>query len=105
VIHDDDSQCINSGLDILTKEIIVLNRAILLWCIKKGAFYMSTKVKAFIGITVSFIILIILFTSTGGFRGSRADETDAKKMEESCSVEKKVEAGENIVQAEETKTE
>ena len=49
---------------------------------------MSTKVKAFIGITVSFVVLIILFASNGGYRAARdASATeDYKKSETCCAV-------------------
>ena len=58
---------------------------------------MSTKMKAFIGILVSFVILIILFTSTGGYRAARAVE---EKKTETCSVEEKVVTSETVAQAE-----
>ena len=59
---------------------------------------MSTKMKAFIGIVVSFAVLIILFTSNGGYRASRDNE--GKKNNETCSVIEKVASSETIAQAE-----
>jgi len=35
---------------------------------------MSTKAKTFIGLTISFIVLLILFTSTGGHRANISNE-------------------------------
>jgi len=58
---------------------------------------MSTKMKAFIGILVSFVILIILFTSTGGYRASRVAQD---KKTEVCSVAEKVVVSETAAQAE-----
>ena len=59
---------------------------------------MSTKMKAFIGIVVSFAVLIILFTSNGGYRASR--DAEAQKSNETCSVIEKVANSETIAQAE-----
>ncbi|MBP7074852.1 MAG: hypothetical protein KBA81_05645 [Rhabdochlamydiaceae bacterium] len=59
---------------------------------------MSTKMKAFIGIVVSFAVLIILFTSNGGYRASRDNEQ--QKNNETCSVIEKVASSETIAQAE-----
>ena len=59
---------------------------------------MSTKMKTFIGIVVSFAVLIILFSSNGGYRGSRAREEQRNR--ESCSVMEKVADSETIAQAE-----
>ena len=61
---------------------------------------MSTKTKAFIGITISFVVLIILFASNGGFRGARAASLEAVKKHNTCSVEEKAETSENIAQVE-----
>lgn len=58
---------------------------------------MSTKMKAFIGIVVSFVFLIILFTSTGGYRATRVVE---EKKEETCAVAEKAATSETIEQVE-----
>ncbi len=47
---------------------------------------MSTKLKAFIGVTLSFIVLIILFTSNRGFRAARLAEEEAHKKENACAA-------------------
>lgn len=57
---------------------------------------MPTKMKAFIGVLVSLVFLIILFTSTGGYRAVREE-----KQEKRCAVEEKVATSETIAQAEE----
>ncbi len=59
---------------------------------------MSSKTKAFIGITVSVVFLIILFTAAGGYRASR-DSEDTNK-EETCAAEAKVCGTEAIAQVE-----
>ena len=55
---------------------------------------MSTKMKAFIGITATLVFLIVLFTSKGGYRANRENEDTA------CSVVEKVSENETIAQAE-----
>ncbi len=57
---------------------------------------MSTKMKAFIGIIVSFVFLIILFTSTGGYRATRVVE----EKKETCAVAEKVATSETVAQVE-----
>jgi hypothetical protein len=64
-------------------------------------FIMTSKAKAFIGITLSFVVLIVLFTASGGFRSARAaEEAAAKKMDKGCSVAEKVAETPTISQAE-----
>ena len=48
-------------------------------------FFMSSKKKAFIGITLTLIVLIVLFASTGGYRAARAAE-HAQETEETCAA-------------------
>jgi hypothetical protein len=59
---------------------------------------MSTKMKAFIGILVSLAVLVILFSSNGGYRASRDEEQ--RRNKESCSVMEKTSQSETVVQAE-----
>jgi hypothetical protein len=61
---------------------------------------MSTKMKAFIGITVSALVLIVLFASNGGYRAARDAGEKAEKKKHSCSAEEQVVDHETIVQAE-----
>jgi hypothetical protein len=58
--------------------------------------FMSSKTKAFIGITVSLVILIVLFASTGGYRAARA----AKQAEDTCALAEKGSERDTIAQGE-----
>lgn len=49
---------------------------------------MPTKMKAFIGITATVVILIVLFSSNGGFRAARAVEEETARKNECAALEK-----------------
>jgi hypothetical protein len=66
---------------------------------KKGAFFMSTKVKAFIGLTVTLVVLLVLFASKAGYRATRVTE-DSKKSKNCCAIANNEEMKENTTQAE-----
>ncbi len=60
---------------------------------------MSTKVKAFIGIAVTIVVLIVLFASKAGYRATRVEE-GSKKTKKCCAVANNEEIKENTTQAE-----
>jgi hypothetical protein len=49
---------------------------------------MATRKKAFIGLALSFIVIIVLIASKGGYRGARASQLDSSHtVEKICESE------------------